>query len=193
MGFMVARGDLGVEAGPERVPVLQKRIISAANEAQIPVITATQMLESMIDNPRPTRAEASDVANAVFDGSDTVMLSGETAIGRYPIQTVRMMDRIVREAETLSIGDYRRRPSTASLDYAGSLALAASQTAASLGAAAIVTRTQTGYSARLTSSHRPIAPIVAVTHDEVIARRLALVWGSVPGGCSAGRIAGCPA
>ncbi len=179
-GIMVARGDLGVEAGPERVPVLQKRIISAANEAQIPVITATQMLESMIDNPRPTRAEASDVANAVFDGSDTVMLSGETAIGRYPIQTVRMMDRIVREAETLSIGDYRRQPSTASLGYAGSLALAASQTAASLGAAAIVTRTQTGYSARLTSSHRPIAPIVAVTHDEVIARRLALVWGVYP-------------
>ena len=179
-GIMVARGDLGVEAGPERVPVLQKRIITAANQAQIPVITATQMLESMIHNPRPTRAEASDVANAVFDGSDAVMLSGETAIGQYPIQTVRMMDRIVREAETLSIGDYRRQPSTESLGYAGSLALAASQTAASLGAAAIVTRTQTGYSALLASCHRPIAPIVAVTHDEVIARRLALVWGVYP-------------
>lgn len=179
-GIMVARGDLGVEAGPERVPVLQKRIISAANQARIPVITATQMLESMIHNPRPTRAEASDVANAVFDGSDAVMLSGETAIGQYPIQTVRMMDRIVREAETLSIGDYRRPPSATKLDYAGSLALAASQTAASLGAAAIVTRTQSGYSAQLASSHRPIAPIVAVTHEEVIARRLAMAWGVYP-------------
>ena len=179
-GIMVARGDLGVEAGPERVPVLQKRIISAANQARIPVITATQMLESMMHNPRPTRAEASDVANAVFDGSDAVMLSGETAIGQYPIQTVRMMDRIVREAETLSIGDYRRPPSATKLDYAGSLALAASQTAASLGAAAIVTRTRSGYSARLASSHRPNAPIVAVTHDEVIARRLAMAWGVYP-------------
>lgn len=179
-GIMVARGDLGVEAGPERVPVLQKRIISAANQARIPVITATQMLESMIDNPRPTRAEASDVANAVFDGSDAVMLSGETAIGQYPIQTVRMMDRIVREAETLSTAANRPLPSTSSLGYAGSLALAASQTAASLGAAAIVTRTQTGYSALLTSSHRPMAPIVAVTHDEVIARRLAMAWGVYP-------------
>ena len=121
------------------------------------------------------------------------MLSGETAIGQYPIQTVRMMDRIVREAETLSIGDYRRQPSTESLGYAGSLALAASQTAASLGAAAIVTRTQTGYSALLASCHRPIAPIVAVTHDEVIARRLALVWGVYPVVVPPGRDARCPA
>ena len=179
-GIMVARGDLGVEAGPERVPVLQKRIISAANQARIPVITATQMLESMIDNPRPTRAEASDVANAVFDGSDAVMLSGETAIGQYPIEAVRMMDLIVREAETLSVGAFRPPLGAAGLEFAGSLALAASQTAASLGAAAIVTRTQTGYSARLASSHRPIAPIVAVTHDEVIARRLEIAWGVYP-------------
>ena len=179
-GIMVARGDLGVEAGPERVPVLQKRIISAANQARIPVITATQMLESMIDNPRPTRAEASDVANAVFDGSDAVMLSGETAIGQNPIQAVRMMDRIVREAETLAVGAYRNPPPVARLHYAGSLALAASQAAASLDAAAIVTRTQTGYSAQLASSHRPSVPIVAVTHDDVIARRLGMVWGVYP-------------
>ncbi len=177
---MVARGDLGVEAGPERVPVLQKRIIAAANEARRPVITATQMLESMIHNPRPTRAEASDVANAVFDGTDAVMLSGETAIGEYPIQTVRMMDRIVREAETLTIEAGPRHGKTSQLRYAGSLTLAASQIAANLKAAAIIARTRSGYTAQLASSFRPPAPIVAVTNDPIVARRLAVCWGIYP-------------
>ncbi len=182
-GVMVARGDLGVEYPPERVPILQKRIIQRANAREVLVITATQMLESMISSPRPTRAEASDVANAIFDGTDAVMLSAETAVGRYPDRAVRTMGRIASEAEEVTLPMLRRRTG----DYTGALsspthALAhtAYQAAHELRAKALAVFTHTGYSARLASKARPAAPIIALTPLESTCRRLTISWGVTP-------------
>ncbi len=183
-GVMVARGDLGVEVTAERVPLLQKRIIAAANASGILVITATQMLESMTRSPRPTRAEASDVANAIFDGTDAVMLSAETAAGEYPVESVSMMARIVEAAETGAvelgsgegkIGRHRER-----LGFSDAVADAAVVMARDVHARAIVAFTMTGATARLISKRRPNVPIVAFTPFEETERRLALFWGVVP-------------
>ncbi len=181
---MVARGDLGVELSPERVPAVQKRIIRAAVRAGKPVITATQMLESMIEHPRPTRAEASDVANAIFDGTDAVMLSGETAVGKHPVAVVQMMDRIVREAESELefTPDHRRRRRAEELplDFPDAIADAAGRVAVDIQAAAIVAFTQTGFTAQLISKYRPTHPVFAFTsHDRVLCR-LCLHWGIYP-------------
>ena len=181
---MVARGDLGVELSPERVPAVQKRIIRAAVQAGKPVITATQMLESMIEHPRPTRAEASDVANAVFDGTDAVMLSGETAMGKHPVAVVQMMDRIVREAESeIEFSpDHRRRRRAEELPlgFPDAIADAAGRVADDIQAAAIVAFTQSGFTAQLISKYRPAHPVFAFTsHDRVLCR-LCLNWGIYP-------------
>ncbi len=181
-GIMVARGDLGVELPPEDVPILQKRMIRAARCAGKPVITATQMLESMIQHPRPTRAEASDVANAIFDGTDAVMLSAETAIGDYPEEAVRMMARIVEHAEGSAA--YRALPSPVTAGESPlvpeAVAEAAGSAARELGAAAIAVFTQTGSTARVVAKFRPLTPIYAFTPSEIVRRRLALVWGIRP-------------
>jgi pyruvate kinase len=176
-GVMVARGDLGVEMSPEQVPLLQKRIIKACNEAEIPVITATQMLESMIENPQPTRAEASDVANAILDGSDCIMLSGETAVGKYPVQSVAFMTKIAAQTDTsLPI-----RPPDVNIYGTGeSMAHAACRAAAELQAKAIVTFTQTGSTALLVSKHKPMVSIIAATPIERVARQVSLYWGVTP-------------
>ncbi len=176
-GIMVARGDLGVEMSPEQVPLLQKKIIEACNQAEKPVITATQMLESMIENPQPTRAEASDVANAILDGTDCVMLSGETAIGKYPVQAVEVMTRIAIQAET-SV-----RPRQPNSDLSGtdeSVAHASCKAAEEQKARAIVTFTQSGSTALLVSKHRPTVDIIAATPFDVVARKISLYWGVTP-------------
>lgn len=183
-GVMVARGDLGVEVPPERVPLLQKRIIAAANASGILVITATQMLESMTHAPRPTRAEASDVANAIFDGTDAVMLSAETAAGEYPVESVAMMARIVEAAETggaeLGLGEGKTGSHEERLRFSDAVADAAVVMACDVRARAIVAFTMTGATARLISKRRPNVPIVAFTPFEETERRLALFWGVVP-------------
>ena len=181
-GVMVARGDLGVELSTEEVPTLQKRIIEMANGAGKVVITATQMLESMIENPRPTRAEASDVANAILDGTDGVMLSAETAAGRFPVEAVATMARIARYTEE-HYGSFRapaRVTGGAASMVARSLARVASTVAEELDCKLIVAFTESGSTARLLSSYRPRAPIAAVTFNEDTFRRLALWWGVVP-------------
>lgn len=185
-GVMVARGDLGVEVGPERVPALQKLIVHRANARGIPAIVATQMLETMIEQPMPTRAEASDVANAVWDRADALMLSGETAVGKYPIAAVEAMTRIIAAAEEAE-GQIDRAPpragqprERASLDYAEAISEAARTLADDMQVRAIVGLTRTGRSAQLLSMHRPRVPIVALTPDEGIRRRLALWWGVLP-------------
>lgn len=181
-GIMVARGDLGVELPPEQVPLIQKRIIAAANREGVPVITATQMLESMIVNPRPTRAEASDVANAILDGTDAVMLSGETANGAYPIEAVAMMARIAEVTER----GYTRKPEGETLaqrlpeTYSHAISHAACAIAESIDIAAIVAFTSSGYTARLVAKDRPQVPIVAMTHEYDVYHRLALLWGVEP-------------
>ena len=178
-GIMVARGDLGVEIEPERVPAIQKTILRKANAAGKPVIIATQMLESMIEHPRPTRAEASDVANAIWDGADAVMLSGESASGRFPVAAVQMMDRIVRDAEA----QVSRRPAPEpSLDAAFPevIAAAACRAAIQSGAAAICCFTLSGSTARLLSHFRPPVPVIGFSPDQAIRRRLALYWGTLP-------------
>jgi pyruvate kinase len=180
-GVMVARGDLGVEMSTEEVPTLQKRIIEMANAGGKVVITATQMLESMIENPRPTRAEASDVANAILDGTDGIMLSAETASGSYPVQTVSTMARIALYTE--EYGSFR--PPTRFLGgsatvVARSLARVARTVAEELGCKLIVAFTESGSTARLVSTFRPQAPIAAITYNEETYRRLALWWGVVP-------------
>lgn len=182
-GVMVARGDLGVEMSPEEVPLIQKRLIQMANRAGIPVITATQMLESMIANPRPTRAEASDVANAVFDGSDAVMLSGETAVGAYPIDAVRIMGRIANTVEQDPLWARQLRhemPERIISRDAVAAAHAATSLAASTGAVAIAVLTETGHTARRVSQARPGVPIVALATHERVANRLALWHGVFP-------------
>jgi pyruvate kinase len=187
-GIMVARGDLGVEMPTEEVPVLQKHIIRRCNFHGKPVITATQMLESMIHNPRPTRAEASDVANAVLDGTDCVMLSGETSVGAYPVETVETMDRIVRAIEreaahqraVLYAADAATIHGTSTEHTSGvpdAVGHAACVVAEQIGASAIVTLTTSGRTARLIAKYRPSTPILALTDDEETARRLSFVWG----------------
>lgn len=181
-GVMVARGDLGVEIPAEEVPLVQKTIIRKCNQAGKLVIIATQMLESMINNPRPTRAEVSDVANAIFDGADAIMLSGESAAGKYPVESVETMARVsVRTEQVLSYHDLlraRRLQSTSSVTDAISYATCA--TAASLGIASIITATTTGATARMVSKYRPQADIMAVTSDPAVMRKLILVWGVYP-------------
>ena len=179
---MVARGDLGVEMAPEQVPMLQKRIIQRANHRGIPVITATQMLESMITEETPTRAEATDVANAVWDGSDAVMLSGETAVGRHPVLTVMMMDRIVRAAESSDImpSHTGRARDERPRGYAAAVTHAAGVLAEDLEASAILGITQSGLTAELLSRVRGRVAIFAFSPDETVAHRLSLWWGITP-------------
>jgi pyruvate kinase len=177
-GVMVARGDLGVEMPLEQVPLIQKRIIKRANELEIPVITATQMLESMITNPRPTRAEVSDVANAIIDGTDAVMLSGETAVGQFPVATVRVMSRIAcaTEANGRTARIYTEQETT----NAQAISHAARTLADQAQVKCIVVFTRSGSSAHLISKDRPTVPILALTPDESVLRRLSLWWGVTP-------------
>ncbi len=176
-GVMVARGDLGVEMAPEEVPAAQKRIIRAANRKGKLVITATQMLESMIANPLPTRAEASDVANAIYDGTDAVMLSGETAVGRYPVEAVALMDRIVRRAEAEFGAWGHDEPMEVGRDDAAAVAVAARELAHDRDVAAIAVFTRTGRSAFLMAKVRPCVPILAFTPEAATYTRLAFAWG----------------
>ena len=181
-GIMVARGDLGVEMPISQVPALQKMMIRKSYMAGKPVATATQMLESMIERPRPTRAEVSDVANAVYDNTSAVMLSGETAVGTYPIQAVQMMKRIIQETEADI--DYRQQSSETRYslfhDIPSSVALASVKTAYAINAAAIFTLTHTGRTARLISRLRPGMPIVALAENEKAYHQMALNWGVIP-------------
>jgi pyruvate kinase len=183
--IMVARGDLGVEVPPEKVPAIQKHIIRRAADYRKPVITATQMLESMIDNPRPTRAEASDVANAVYDGTDAVMLSAESAAGKYPVESVAMMNKIVVETETQMrldpkmIGIGKRK----SLTIPETICECMAHSAQDLDLAAIAIFTETGNTARILSKYRPDAPIYALSPDEKVVHRTNLLWGTYPIHC----------
>jgi pyruvate kinase len=180
-GIMVARGDLGVETPAEEVPFHQKSIIRACNRVGKPVITATQMLQSMIENPRPTRAEASDVANAILDGTDAVMLSGETAIGQYPVKAVQMMALICSKAEEHLV-PASSPPDAMSVPDAATSAIsyAAVEIADEVDAKAIITATMSGTTARMVARHRPRVPIIAVTPSEITLQRLSLVWGAMP-------------
>jgi pyruvate kinase len=175
-GVMVARGDLGVEMNPERVPVVQKNIIARAREFRRPVITATQMLESMTQNPRPTRAEASDVANAIFDGSDAVMLSAETASGQYPLEAVAMMARIIEEAEE-SIHEFPRPAMQERLKVPETVAELVCHASRELHMKLIAVFTHSGFTARLVSRYRPLVPIIAFSPEAETRRRMALLWG----------------
>jgi pyruvate kinase len=184
-GIMVARGDLGVELPPEKVPAIQKHIIRRAAECSKPVITATQMLESMIENPRPTRAEVSDVANAVFDGTDAVMLSGESAMGKYPVEAVNMMARIVCEAERHMRTEPRPVPAErrTRLSIAQTICEATAHAADDLDLAGIAQFTETGVTARQLSKYHPPVPIFALSPQEVTINRLNLLWGTRPLRC----------
>ncbi len=175
-GVMVARGDLGIAVGFERVPLLQKRMIAVANRLGKPVITATQMLESMTMNPQPTRAEASDVANAILDGTDAVMLSAETAKGCYPVEAVRAMARIVTGTER-HIEHTAPRHDHADASITEAICRATVDVAHHLQAKAILTATTSGFTARMVSRFRPRQPILALTHSDAVRRRLALCWG----------------
>lgn len=180
-GVMVARGDLGVEVPPERVPVIQKHVIHRAAEWRKPVIIATQMLDSMIENPRPTRAEASDVANAIFDGTDAVMLSGETASGSYPREAVAMMTKIVVEAEThFPVFSQPRRRERQKLSIAETICESIAHAAEDLHMSAIAVFTETGNTARLVSKYRPRTGIYAFTRSVAVCNRLNLYWGVRP-------------
>jgi pyruvate kinase len=181
-GIMVARGDLGVEVPTEIVPLMQKIMINKCNKAGKPVITATQMLDSMIRNPRPTRAEVTDVANAIFDGTDAIMLSGETAAGKYPIEAVRTMANIAQTTE--SSLDYeailRKRGAGKETSVTYAVSHATCTTAQDLGASAIISATSSGFTARMVSKFRPKAPIIAATTSEQVLRRMLLIWGVRP-------------
>lgn len=181
-GIMVARGDLGVEIPPEEVPLVQKILIAKANRIGKPVITATQMLESMVHSPRPTRAEANDVANAIFDGSDAIMLSGETAAGAYPLEAVATMARIALKAE--SAVDYAAKLANttepARVNITNAISMAACATAAELKTAAITTVTKSGFTARMISRYRPACSLIASTSDETVWRQMNLIWGCKP-------------
>lgn len=176
-GVMVARGDLGVELPAEDVPILQKRLIITANRLGIPIITATQMLDSMVNSPRPTRAEVSDVANAILDGTDAVMLSNETAVGNYPVQAVETMATIACRIEQEQLTNNLKRTKRS---IAHAISAAVGQIASQLDAAAIMTLTKTGSTARNVSKFRPKTPILAITPDVYVSRRLQLVWGVKP-------------
>jgi len=180
-GLMVARGDLGVEIPAEEVPLVQKQMIEKCNRVGKPVITATQMLDSMQRNPRPTRAEASDVANAIFDGTDAIMLSGETAAGKYPVESVQTMSRIAERAE--SALRYReiftKQAEAQQTTVTEAISQAVANSSLDLNAKAIVTSTESGYTARMVSKYRPKSPIIAVTPVEQVRRRLQLVWGVI--------------
>ena len=179
-GVMVARGDLGVELPAEDVPILQKRLIVTANRMGIPVITATQMLDSMVGNPRPTRAEISDVANAILDGTDAVMLSNETAVGKYPVEAVATMARIATRIEREGITRNISTVADTGRSVPNAISAAVAQIAQQLDAAAIMTLTKTGATARNVSKFRPATPILAVTPHVEVARQLSLVWGVKP-------------
>jgi pyruvate kinase len=181
-GVMVARGDLGVELPFEEVPFAQKRIIALANRLGRPVITATQMLESMISNPRPTRAEASDVANAILDGTDAVMLSAETATGKYPRLAVEAMSRIIMEIESHPPLPRREERAASEMAVSTEQAIAAASSAAArmLGSPCIIVITKSGFSARIVAAHRPSVPILVLTDVPRTYRQLALVWGVIP-------------
>ena len=180
-GMMVARGDLGIDMPAEKVPLLQKQIINVCNQAGKPVITATQMLQSMVNHPRPTRAEASDVANAILDGTDAVMLSNETATGKYPVQSVLTMKQIAENIEQAfpyeiwSNKRHERSHKKGSISYA--ISSASCDVAENVHARVIVATTKSGFSARQIASHRPRTPIMAVSPSEMTQRQLALVWG----------------
>ncbi len=181
-GLMVARGDLGVEIPAEEVPLVQKMLIKKCNAQGKPVITATQMLDSMQRNPRPTRAEASDVANAIFDGTDAIMLSGETAAGSYPVEAVQTMHNIASRAEQAldSSAILSARIKDCEHNMTDAIGQSVAHTAINLDVNAIVAPTESGHTARMISKYRPKAPIVAVTSDDSVTRRLALVWGVFP-------------
>jgi len=190
---MVARGDLGVEVPLDRVPVLQKKIIAAGRNSGTPVIVATQMLESMMENPRPSRAEVSDVANAVFDGADALMLSGETAAGKYPLKAVETMQRTIREAETYRSTDWGKQSELSgaqpgimdgfqmgSVDVPDAVSAAAVHAARLLQVRQIVAFSQGGFTARLIARYRPSVPVTVFTTDTLVARRIQLLWGVSP-------------
>jgi pyruvate kinase len=180
-GVMVARGDLGVEMPPEKVPMIQKDIIAAARRAGRPVITATQMLRSMVDSPRPLRAEASDVANAVLDGTDAVMLSEETAIGNYPNEAVRVLHRVAMQAEPkIDHAEMLADSLSPTIpDLTGAISRAACELASDIDASAVVTTTASGSTARLVARLRPATPVIAMTTSEAVARQLNLSWGVI--------------
>ena len=181
-GAMVARGDLGVEMGIDSIPLLQKDIIRKANAAGKPVITATQMLESMVNSPTPTRAEVTDIANAIIDGTDAVMLSEETAVGKYPIEAVRVMKRVAAATEKAlpyrTLLDSKRTLVKAIVQEA--ISFSASDIALGLGASCIVAHTRTGLTARRVSRYRPSVPIIALAHSQSVANQLSLLWGVYP-------------
>ena len=181
-GIMVARGDLGVEIPAQEVPHIQKMIIKKCNERYVPVITATQMLDSMIRNPRPTRAEVADVANAIYDGTDAVMLSGETAAGKYPVEALKMMNEIAENTEQYV--DYEKyihhRTMYEQSKISSAIGIASVRTARNIGAACIVTPTMSGKTARLISNFRPSMPIYAVTPNEMVQHKMQLYWGVIP-------------
>lgn len=181
-GIMVARGDMGVELSPEQIPLIQKKIIQSCNKVGKPVITATQMLDSMIRNPRPTRAEVGDVANAILDGTDCVMLSGETAAGKYPVAAVEMMRNIAVATEKSL--DYQlileQKKKHQDEDVTNAIGYATCIVAANLKARAILTASASGFAGRMVSKFRPKAPIIVTTSSEITARRLSITWGTFP-------------
>jgi pyruvate kinase len=182
-GIMVARGDLGVEVPPEEVPHMQKMMIKKCNERGKPVITATQMLDSMERNPRPTRAEVTDVANAILDGTDAIMLSGETAAGIYPIEALQMMATIAERTETemeLQNKNGRQERNKRQTTITDAISQAVCNVSSDLGASAVITATESGFTAKMISKYRPSAPIIAVTPNEKVLRKLSLVWGVQP-------------
>jgi len=180
-GIMVARGDLGVEIPTEEIPVVQKMMIEKCNKAGKPVITATQMLDSMMRNPRPTRAEVTDVANAIYDGTDAIMLSGETAAGKYPVEAVKTMATIAkRTEETLNYDNLLSKNARNNETVTDAISHATCTTAVNLNASAIITSTSSGHTPRMVSKCRPKCPIIAATNDERVMRRLALTWGVYP-------------
>ncbi len=181
-GIMVARGDLGVEIPPQKVPVIQKMIIRKCNEVAKPVITATQMLDSMIRNPRPTRAEASDVANAIYDGTDATMLSGESAAGKYPVESVRTMSQIALEVESSEsyLNKFLDSKPPKNVTVTEAISLATCETANELGIEAIISSTGSGLTARMVAKFRPMAPIIAVTPNKLVQHQLTLSWGVYP-------------
>ena len=177
-GLMIARGDLGVEVAPEEVPLIQKSLINRCNSALKPVITATQMLESMTEHTRPTRAEAADIANAVLDGTDALMLSAETSVGKYPVKAIRMMDTIIKYTETHKIGE--SYSDIIAKSFAQAVAGAACSSAMAIKAKTIVTFSQSGFTALLASKFRPVVPVTAFTVSNEIRRRMNLYWGIAP-------------